>query len=155
MRFLIALPTLAIAIATSALIAQASPASGPTHYSTADTPIGILLDDPDARAILERHIPAFTRGGQVNMIRGVSLKSIQGYALQVLTDQALAEIDSELVKLTPKVPLPPSRMTTDEVRVRPYTLPDPAAPVERRRGTRCADLDAAATAGNPVHVRDP
>ena len=99
-------------------------------YSTSDTDIGTLLDDPAARAVLEKYVPAITKGPRTDMIRGATLKSIQGYALSVLTDKVLADIDADLAKLTP-MPLPPgkvrkpSKVTTNEAKVRPYTLPDP------------------------------
>jgi para-nitrobenzyl esterase len=94
------------------------------HYSTADTPIGVLLDDPAAKAILDKYVPALTRSPRAE-IRPASLKAIQGYALAVLSDEVLARIDADLVKLTPIAPVPPSRTTLDQTKVKPYSLPDP------------------------------
>lgn len=105
--------------------ATVTAAPGLEHYSTSDTPIGVLLDDPSARGVLDRHIPHFSTGPQNAMIRGATLKQIQGYALKVLTDQVLAEIDADLAKLPPKPVTVISRTTTDEAKVRPYVLPDP------------------------------
>ena len=96
------------------------------RYSTGDTDIGTLLDDPAAHAILDKYVPAISKSPQTGMIRLATLRSIQGYALQVLSDQVLANIDAELAKLPPKPRVgPPRRLTTDETRVRPYVLPDP------------------------------
>jgi hypothetical protein len=94
-------------------------------YSTSDTPIGVLLDDPASRAILDRHIPHFSTGPQLAMIRQATLRQIQGYALKVLSDPVLAAIDADLAKLPPKPVTVVSRTTTDEGKVRPYVLPDP------------------------------
>jgi hypothetical protein len=126
----VAFTMLAAPVALTAAADSAATAPEPERYSTADTDIGTLLDDPAARAILDKYIPAFSKSPRNDMIRSASLKSIQGYALQVLTDKVLADIDAELVKLTP-MPRPPGsvatlpKVTTNEARVRPYTLPDP------------------------------
>lgn len=112
-------------VPTSAQPTVATAAPRLEKYSTSDTPIGVLLDDPAARAILDRHIPNFSKGPQLGMIRGATLKQIQGYALKVLSDQVLADIDVDLAKLPAKPVTIVSRMTTDEAKVRPYVLPDP------------------------------
>jgi hypothetical protein len=95
------------------------------HYSTSDTSIGALLDDPAARAILDRRLPGFSDSPQLRLVRGATLRSIQGYALKVLTDQVLAGIDADLATLPPRLVTQLSRATTDESKVRPYVLPDP------------------------------
>jgi hypothetical protein len=107
--------------------APAGPAASPRleHYTTADTPIGALLDDPAAKAILQREVPPIVSPKAAAMVRGASLKQIQGYALQVLTDEKLAAIDAELAALPPKPVTWSTRQTVDEAKVRPYTLPDP------------------------------
>jgi hypothetical protein len=128
MRVTVLFATLALAIAPviGPAKAQPYPAAAPRleHYSTSETPIGVLLDDPDSRAVLDRHIPNFSTGPQLKMIRGATLKQIQGYALKVLSDPVLAAIDADLAKLPPKSVTIVSRMTTDEAKVRPYILPD-------------------------------
>jgi hypothetical protein len=107
------------------------------HYSTADTPIKVLLADPAARAILARHAPPFANTARAALVGNDSLKAIQGYALPVLNDQVLARIDAEFAKLPP-VMLPLPVATVDEAKVRRYTLPDPLALSQGRRITRPA-----------------
>ena len=104
-------------------IAQADTAGDLQHYSSADTPIAILLTDPAARTILQRYVPVFTDSSRMKMIGNSSLKDIQGYALAILSDDVLAKVDAELAKL-PAVRLPPRATTIDEAKVRPYALPD-------------------------------
>ena len=94
-----------IALATaSAAAAQPAPAASAaaSAYSTATTDIGTLLDDPAAKAVLVKHLPEIASSEQVDMVRSMTLKDVQGFAPDKVTDQALADIDAELAKLPPK-----------------------------------------------------
>lgn len=88
-----------LALAPAAAIAQ-DPAAKP--YTTAETTIGTLLDDPAAKAILAKFIPQLVEGGQSDQARPLTLKAVQQYAPDVFTDKLLADIDAELAKLPPK-----------------------------------------------------
>jgi para-nitrobenzyl esterase len=79
---------------------MAAPAQA--HYSTAETEIGTLLDDPAARAIVDKHLPGFSSGDQINMARGMTLKAIQPFAGDTITDAVLAAIDADLASLSGK-----------------------------------------------------
>ena len=68
-------------------------------YTTADTDIGTLLDDPAAKAIVEKYIPGLTTNPQVDMARAMTLKAVQAYAPDEVTDDRLAKIDADLAKL--------------------------------------------------------
>ena len=90
------------ALTPAAALAQApAPATGKA-YSTAETPLGTLLDDPEAKAVLTKHMPQLLSGGQIEQARQVTLKSIQSYAPDVFTDKLLADIDADLAKLPKK-----------------------------------------------------
>jgi para-nitrobenzyl esterase len=107
MRVVVCLTALLASITCTAALAQANssgsqPAAAATAkapYNSGDTDIGTLLDDPAARAIVDKHIPGFSAGEQVDMARGMTLKSIQQFAPDKITDQVLADIDNELAKL--------------------------------------------------------
>jgi hypothetical protein len=71
-------------------------------YSTAQTPIGTLLDDPAAKAILMKYVPAIASSPQIAAARGITLKQIQNYAGDQLTDETLGKIDWDLSKLPMK-----------------------------------------------------
>lgn len=120
---------MALALAGWPAAAQPAPAADAPvmeHYSAGDTPIGTLLDDPAARAILDKYVPMIARSPRPEMVRPMTLRSIQGYALSVLSDGTLDKIDAELASLPAHARMgPPPRLTTDEARVRPYVLPDP------------------------------
>ena len=92
-----AAPVAAIAPA-AAPASPAAPAQAP-KYTSADTEIGTLLDDPAARAILERAIPGMTGNDQIDMARSMTLKMIQPHAADQITDAKLHEIDAEFAKL--------------------------------------------------------
>jgi hypothetical protein len=130
MRALLVALGLIGAIASATPESQTSPtvaAADTAPFTTMDTPIGTLLDDPEARAILKKYVPTLTQGGRAEMARPSTLKAIQGYSGGTITDKVLAEMDAELLKLGPK-PLPAPQAGTinvNEAKVRPYTLPDP------------------------------
>jgi para-nitrobenzyl esterase len=75
----------------------AAQASG--RYNSLTTPLGALLDDPAARAVLDRHIPDVVGGPQINMARGLTLAALQSYLPQQLTEAKLNQIDTELAAL--------------------------------------------------------
>lgn len=76
----------------------AARASG--HYSSLITPLGTMLDDPAARAVLEQEIPDVVNSDKIGMARGQTLVALQPYLPQ-LTDAKLGAIDAELAKLPP------------------------------------------------------
>jgi para-nitrobenzyl esterase len=94
------------ALAPAAALAQEpapAPAPAPAKpYSTAETPIGTLLDDPAAKAILVKYIPQVAEGGQIDQARPLTLKALQQYAPDVFTDKLLNDIDTDLARLPKK-----------------------------------------------------
>jgi para-nitrobenzyl esterase len=78
----------------------AAKASG--HYTSLTTPIGQLLDDPKARAVLERHVPTFLKSPQLDMARGVTLYALQSYLPDQFSDAKLAAVDRDLASLPVK-----------------------------------------------------
>lgn len=77
----------------------ATTASG---YNVEDTEIGTLLDDPAAKAVLDKHIPGFSANEQIDMARSMTLKMVQQYASDKVSDQALNAIQADLAKLPVK-----------------------------------------------------
>ena len=96
-----------VLFATSGLGAgaqAAEPAAPVAHkpYSTAETTIGELLDDPAAKAVLVKNVPDLANNPQMDMARGMTLKQIQGFAGDMLSDETLGKIDADLAKLPAK-----------------------------------------------------
>lgn len=73
-----------------------------TYYSTSGTTLGDLLDDPAASAVLQKHLPEIVNGEGVDMARGMTLKALQGYAADKVTDEKLKAIDAELSRIPAK-----------------------------------------------------
>ena len=89
------------AAAPALAVDQAAPAAAPAKakYSTTDTEIGTLLDDPAAKAIVEKYLPGMTTSDEVDMARAMTLKAVQAYAPEQMTDETLAKIDAEFAQL--------------------------------------------------------
>jgi hypothetical protein len=61
--------------------------------------LGDLLSDPRSRSILEREVPALVNSPQIAMGSQMSLRALQPFAPEMLTDKVLETIDQELTKL--------------------------------------------------------
>ena len=81
--------------------APAAPVSASAALNSATTPIGDLLDNPEAKAVLAKYLPEVVASDQLDMARAMSLKDIQSYAPDQITDAKLAEVDAELAKVKP------------------------------------------------------
>jgi alcohol dehydrogenase class IV len=99
-----ATPALAVAAlfgAMPAIVQAQTQAPGATatveaYYSTDKTLIGDLMANPATRAVLVKHIPVIVENSQFPSAYGMTLKAIQPYAPDVLTDEKLAAIDADL-----------------------------------------------------------
>jgi len=80
--------------------ATATPAA--KHYSTQDTPIGDLLADPAAKAILDKHIEGFSTSPQIGMATGFTLRAIQPMSGDKITEEMLDAIDADFAKIPAK-----------------------------------------------------
>lgn len=68
-------------------------------YSVASTDIGTLIDNPATKAVLDKHLPSFSANPQIAMARSMTLKQVQGFASDMLTDDTLAKIDADLAMI--------------------------------------------------------
>lgn len=84
-------------IASPAFAADAPAAAA--KYSTAETPIGTLIDNAATKAVLDKYLPQFTANPQIAMARSLTLKQVQSYAADAMTDETLAKIDADLAKI--------------------------------------------------------
>jgi len=91
---------LACAIGLSTMFSLSAIAA--PQYTTEETVIGDLIDNPQTRAILDKHLPGLSTSDQIDMARGMTLKSIQAFAPDTVTDDALAKVDADLAKLPAK-----------------------------------------------------
>jgi len=89
---------LAVAAPLSVSAAEPAAASAPA-FSTSTSSIGFLLDNPATNAILTKYLPDLVSNPQIEMARGMTLKQIQSYSSDTVTDEVLAKIDADLAKL--------------------------------------------------------
>ena len=86
--------------ALPAMAAEAQVAATPAPaFSTAGTDIGTLLDNPQTRAVLDKHMPTFAANPQIEMARAMTLRQIQSFAADMLTDEVLAKVDADLAMI--------------------------------------------------------
>lgn len=95
----LAAAALAATVSAPAVAGDVAPAATPAKYSTAGTDIGTLMDSTAAWAIVLKHIPEFAGNEQLQMARPMTLKAIQGFAAEQITDARLTAIDAELAAL--------------------------------------------------------
>lgn len=65
-------------------------------FSVETSTIGDLLDNAEAKAVLAKHLPGFADNPQIEMARSLTLKQIQGFAPDQITDETLAKVDADL-----------------------------------------------------------
>lgn len=92
--------TASLSVSAPAFAADAAAAA--TGYTTTETSIGTLLDDPAAKAVLDKIMPSFSSNPQIEMARGMTLKQVQQFAPDQMTDEVLAKVDAELTKVPVK-----------------------------------------------------
>jgi hypothetical protein len=96
-RSLVATVLVATAVPAITLAADAK------GYSVNDTQVGVLLDDPAANEVLKKMIPTVYANEMFQtMGRELTLKAIQQYEPDALSDENLAKLQAELDKIKPK-----------------------------------------------------
>jgi len=68
---------------------------------TLDTTLGTLLDDPQAKAVIDQYIPGASSNPLIAMAKGMSLKMVLSFpqaAQMGLTEQTANEILAEINK---------------------------------------------------------
>jgi hypothetical protein len=99
---LAALTTGTLSMAVPALAADAAAAQA-AHYSVATTLVGKLLDDPAASAIIQKLAPTVYANEMFKTSgRELTLKAIQQYEPDALSDANLAKIQAEFDKIPAK-----------------------------------------------------
>jgi beta-glucosidase len=68
----------------------------PPLFLSVDSPVKLLLDDPSARAVIEKHLPGFAAQATMGAGLGLSLSQMAGFAPDLLTGAALQAIGDDL-----------------------------------------------------------
>jgi hypothetical protein len=91
------------ALSAPPLLAQGAAAGQTARYSVKETLVGKMLDDPAAAAILKEMIPGVYANDQFQSAgRALTLKDIQQYEPDALSDANLAKIQGALDKIPTK-----------------------------------------------------
>ncbi|MFO7325498.1 MAG: hypothetical protein DIU62_007260 [Pseudomonadota bacterium] len=101
-------------LVASLIVATAVPAltlaADAAKYSVSETQVATLLDDPAANEVLKKMIPTVYANEMFHtMGRELTLKAIQQYEPEALSDENLAKVQAELDKLTPKAAAKPAK----------------------------------------------
>ncbi len=108
MRLILISAALAIsapALANEPVKADAAPAApaateqAALAYSVETTSIGDLLDNAATKAVLQKNMPGFADNPQVEMARPMTLRAVQQFAPDQITDEVLAKIEADLKAL--------------------------------------------------------
>ncbi len=86
-------------LAASPVLADTAASAPKAAYTTSDTDLGTLLDNPATKAVLVKDLPELVANPQIDMARSMTLKQMQAYAGDKLTDAKLAEVDVDLSKV--------------------------------------------------------
>ncbi len=68
------------------------------HFSTTETVLELLLDDPQAKAVVDKHIPGLTSSEQISLAGGLTLSDLQQYLPGIITTAKLAAIEADFQK---------------------------------------------------------
>lgn len=98
----LALAALAVACPAVAAPATAEQAPAKAPYSVETTPLGVLIDNAETKAILDREIPGLTTHSNIAAAREMTLRFVQPYAADLLTDERLAKVEAALKALDAK-----------------------------------------------------
>lgn len=104
---LVLTPVAVLAQTAPAPAASADPATLPgaaqaAKFKTDDTSIGEIMDNPSATAVVKKYLPEMFANEQIGMARGMTLKAVQQYSADTVTDKVLASIDADFAKLASK-----------------------------------------------------
>lgn len=107
MRFMVPLILLASALPLAAAAqtpeaAPAAPAAPAAATYSADSELGVLLDNAATKAVLNKYVPELINNDQIAQARAIPLRALQQYVGDMLTDEKLAQIDADLAKVPAK-----------------------------------------------------
>lgn len=88
-----------MAMALVAMAEAATAQAGQSAWSTQASTIGELLDNPAAKAVLARHLPEIAGSRQAAIARALTLRQLQAFSPDEITDALLARIDADLRQL--------------------------------------------------------
>jgi cytochrome P450 len=80
-------------------VEQPVSASASAGLTTATTKLSVLLADPSAKALVDKHFPGTSADKRIGMAKGMTLRAIQKFAPGQFTNEALDALDADLATL--------------------------------------------------------
>jgi hypothetical protein len=80
---------LSIALASGAAMAD-------EKLAVESTPVAVLADRPETKAILDMVLPGLTSHPSFEQFKSMTLKELQSYSSGAMTDEQLAKVQAEL-----------------------------------------------------------
>ena len=68
-------------------------------YTTGSTLVGVLLDDPEARAIVDSYLPGSSTHPDIGQGRGFTLNFMQKFDREQITNEKLANMNADFIAL--------------------------------------------------------
>lgn len=88
-----------LALGAVASLAAANVAIAAPVMTTTATTIGEILDAPAAKAVVDKHLPGVLADPKIKMARPLTLKGLQRFAKDKVSDSALSAIDKDFAGL--------------------------------------------------------
>lgn len=88
------------ALTVGLLLGSVSAAIAAPTLSVATTTIGEILDNPAAKAVVDKRLPGVLANPQIKMARPLTLKGLQRFASDKVSDSALSAIDKDFATLS-------------------------------------------------------
>ena len=85
--------------ASSASSSSSAAAACVAEKLSSDSLVGDLLDNPAAKAILIKDVPALKDNDQIEQARPMTLRALQAYAPDTFTDKVYAQLDTDLAAI--------------------------------------------------------
>ena len=79
-------------------VGTSAPASTPA-FTTSGSDLGTLLDNPATKAVVVKYLPNIAANPQLGLARSLTLRQLQAYAPEKLSDDTLAKIDADLAQV--------------------------------------------------------
>lgn len=71
-------------------------------YTTGSTLVGVILDDPEARDIVDKYLPGFSTHPDIGQGRGFTLNFMQKFDRDAITDEKLTKMNADFIALAKK-----------------------------------------------------
>jgi para-nitrobenzyl esterase len=72
-----------------------APERAPVHYLVGETVMELMIDDPRAKAVIDKHLPGLTDSEQIGLAGGLTLQDLEQFLPQIVTPEKVAAIQAD------------------------------------------------------------